>query len=849
MMNASRGSISALFLLAGVAVPHVHAGEEGAKPDTKASEKVTLARDTGEFELLVVGPDGKPVPGARIELRGDQLPTAEQIRRGTFDRKHAYGTVAKADAEGRLVVKLPTEPKRFRVSITAPGFGPYWAGWTSDEHEEPVPARFTAELEAGWSVGGIVVDDQGKPVAGVSVHPSIAFKKRPGDSESLYVGETAQTDAAGKWRFDSVPVSTERVWVEIQHADFMPNRRDLSRQEFGLELKQEPTVKIAMLRGLTVTGKVTDEKRVAIAGARVHTQFANDRREAKTGKDGTYRLAGCEPKIAKLVVSAKGMATDMQQVNIEPQMEPVNFAMQPGGKIRIRVLDENGKPVPKARIFFQRWRGDFFAYSEFDGVNQYADEKGVWEWNEAPLDEFQADICPPDGMQLGRQSLIARDEEYVFRTTPALVITGKVIDAETKKPIEKFTVTPGVRFNADQMSWSQNQRFAATEGKYQVRHVHDAFAHLVRIEAAGYQAALSRDIKSNEGKVSIDFELQKAADIAATVLTPEGKPAAKAQVAVGIAGAQINIHNGTFGQQTYATKLETDETGRFRFPQPDTPFQLVILHPTGWAHVKDTLAGIPDEITLTGWARVTGTFRVGSELAPHAPLEIHSSDLISYRKDEPHIRSQHETTTDKDGRFVFERVIPGKARIGRQMVFMVEQGATEVTSSCRTPVTLPAGDTTELELGGTGRPVIGRLQPPEGFGGKVNWKLASISTEVRIVEPPGLKPPDIPAAVRQDPAKLAAWRREWLQTPEGKAWTNAYEGMRRLRDSTPHFWASAGSDGTFRIDDMPAGNYSLSVRLDGNVRLSLPELRFTIKPMKNGRSDEPLDLGDLTLEN
>src|SRR5262249_6242433 len=141
------------------------------------------------------------------------------------------------------------------------------------------------------------------------------------------------------------------------------------------------------------------------------------------------------------------------------------------------------------------------------------------------------------------------------------------------------------------------------------------------------------------------------------------------------------------------------------------------------------------------------------------------------------------------------------------------------------------------------------LRPPEGFVGKVNWKLANISAEVRIVEPPGMKPPAIPAEFREDPAKRAVWWRQWQQTPEGKAWTSAYEGMQRLRDSTPHFWASAVSGGNSRIDDRPAGNYSLSVRLDRNLRLKLPELRFTIKSMKNDRSDEPLDLGDLTLEN
>ena len=88
-------------------------------------------------------------------------------------------------------------------------------------------------------------------------------------------------------------------------------------------------------------------------------------------------------------------------------------------------------------------------YFEFDHVNQYADKNGVWVWNEAPLDEFKADICPPDGMQLRMQPLIAREEEYVFRTPAALVVSGKVIDAVTKKPIKKFRVVPGVRSSED----------------------------------------------------------------------------------------------------------------------------------------------------------------------------------------------------------------------------------------------------------------------------------------------------------------------------------------------------------------------------------------------------------------
>src|SRR6266446_9429540 len=110
-----------MLVLTTVLLQQPGAGEESPKPKSRPAadkkdavqpvksqtgEKTTLARDTGEFELLVVGPDGKPVPGVRMELRGDPLPTAEQIHRGIFDHKHAYGTFVNADAKGRLVVKL-----------------------------------------------------------------------------------------------------------------------------------------------------------------------------------------------------------------------------------------------------------------------------------------------------------------------------------------------------------------------------------------------------------------------------------------------------------------------------------------------------------------------------------------------------------------------------------------------------------------------------------------------------------------------------------------------------------------------------------------------------------------------
>src|SRR5262249_19779467 len=148
--------------------------------------------------------------------------------------------------------------------------------------------QFTAELDAAWSVGGVIVDADGKPIESVKIRPSIAFKKRPGDSGTLYSGTMLTTDAAGKWHFDSVPVSMNEVYVEINHARFQPVPRGLTRAEFGRERGREPVAKVTLARGLTLTGKVTDDAGRPIDGALIRTKFHNDLRQAKTGPDGVY---------------------------------------------------------------------------------------------------------------------------------------------------------------------------------------------------------------------------------------------------------------------------------------------------------------------------------------------------------------------------------------------------------------------------------------------------------------------------------------------------------------------------------------------------------------------------------
>ena len=145
------------------------------------------------FELQLVGPDGKPVSRGKLAFVTVRLPSAEQVKVGEFVRANNYSARVKTDSDGKLAVELPKVAKYFSIDIEVPGYGPYWAAWRSAERSEDLPEKFVAELDAGWSVGGIVTDSDGKPVKGATINPSIEFKKRPGDESQLGVGTDVKT--------------------------------------------------------------------------------------------------------------------------------------------------------------------------------------------------------------------------------------------------------------------------------------------------------------------------------------------------------------------------------------------------------------------------------------------------------------------------------------------------------------------------------------------------------------------------------------------------------------------------------------------------------------------------------
>jgi hypothetical protein len=778
------------------------------------------------IRVKVVDPDGKVVSNPKFETR-------------TYPQTSVQTT---SSPEG-TIFKIAGRPRFFHFMIKMPGYAPYIGRWDASDHPEKLPTEFTAKLGKGWRIGGIVVDEDGKPVAGAEVNPSIEFEKRPGDNQQFGTGDRVTTDAEGCWSYPSVPDTDQEVSAEFHHPDVMPGWNTLARSTYELEEGEEPHAEIRMSRGVALTGRIVDDSGQPIVGAQLRSQISNVMRQASTDKEGKFTLTGCKAGPTRVVISSPGKATMLEIVDAAADMQPLELTMQPGGHLRIRVLDPDGKPSPKARVFLQEWKGHV-NYFEFDHINTYADDNGVWEWNEAPLDDIVADISPRQGMQLPRQKFKARAEEYVVTLNRPLEISGTVVDAETKQPIEKFRVVPGTARGGGDVFWNENESFEVSNGKFSQRITYPGEGHLVRIEADGYKPTESRVVKPIEGAVTITVELHKGENIEATVLKPNGEPALEAVAYLGRSGSQIMMNNGDVDpRSTYAPKLALDAEGKFRFMEIDDPFEIVIVDDSGFANIKSSDGPVPAEIKLQPWARIKGVFMVGSKPAANMSLEFMPDRSGSFDNSGPRIFPRYYFTTNGEGQFEGDRLYPGKGGVGRRIVHMVDTGATEVTSSMRVKIELKSGETTEVKIGGTGKPVIGQFLPVEDATVQPMWRFAQVSVSAG-------KAPKPPAWPKEDTSQeeRTKWWQEWIKTEAGKTWQKQTEEYQELSATSPHFNASVASDGKFRIDDMPAGDYGLSLYFDDQANGILPRYEFTVPPIEGERSDEPLDLGEIRLE-
>ena len=152
--------------------------------------------------------------------------------------------------------------------------------------------------------------------------------------------------------------------------------------------------------------------------------------------------------------------------------------------------------------------------------------------------------------------------------------------------------------------------------------------------------------------------------------------------------------------------------------------------------------------------------------------------------------------TDRAGRFVFPRVPPVKSSVRAQISVFRES---PIRSSRSVPLDPQPGQRIELDLGGAGVSVTGRVVLVRR--GDDEGRPPPVDATILIRREPGIEPP---AELRSLGFDV---RRGWNPT-----WTGTLEGL-AYRETLHHHFVTLDRDGRFQISGVPAGDYDFAITL------------------------------------
>jgi len=800
------------------------------------SKKGPVATTGESLRVRALDKAGKPLSQATI------IASVWTDQKG-FKKTREYPT----DAEGNATVLLPKTLTILRLWAYHGGYVGKFVNFETNRRltNFTVPKEYTFRLTPGTAIGGVVRDEEGRPIAGALVQPDIDYNAvDPEDKVRLSLSdaqsEGVKTDAEGRWKIADVP--STGVTLSVSHPNYLSDARPgemQKAQNVTNEALLAGTAAIVMRRGLDVTGTVTDPEGKPVENALIlpgdEPHFRREGQNFRTDAAGRYQLPPSAAGPLRVTVVAKGWMPDTRVVDVAAPRTTADFQLRPGKTLRLRFVDQAGKPVPKVYVRIDRWRKSQALYNyEHPGVQdthipRQADARGVFEWTWAPNDPVTYHY-EQRGYGEADVSLAADGEEHVLTINPQLAISGTVRDAQTGQPIDAFLAMPLVHFRPDFSFVPRYQARRETQGRFRLELDRGDIEHGVQIEAFGYRLfRTSKRYRIGDADPELDVRLEPAPRCTGRLLSADGHPLSDANIYVATPYQHLDLDDLKDRDLAITSNycVHPDEQGKFEIISQIEPYTLVVVAPEGYAELRRSPEQELGEIRLQAWAKVTG--RLIQSGKPVANCQVTLHPIRFQGGDQPNISSGLYTTTGEDGSFRFERVPPVPCHVRGYLHFSRES---PLHSSQSMPLRPAPGETIDVPLGGEGSDVSGQLvveNAPPDFD--YHFSLSYL-----VARRPGIEPPEAVARLGFDASR--GWSDAFRSTQEGQA----------ILDTLHHYFVKPQPDGRIRISGVAPGDYDLAINLYGSTEGCLVHpvatrvIRLTVPEGKSS-----LDLGRLSI--
>ncbi len=776
------------------------AGQSVAAADEAPASPTNLMLPTNAatLRLTILAADAKkPVPSVEVECTTTK---DKQQTQAKFQPRR----------DGVCDVYYPKDADALILVTRTDGFADTILHWEPAKGDT-IPANYTLRLVRAVHMGGYVRDEKGAAVTAIKLEfrrngaredPAVILSHENHEFKSM----EAVTDAEGRWRLDRMaPEVFPRAAAFIDHPEYLFKVELFERKETQEELRKDAFV-LKLSPAPKVHGTVVDARGNPISGAEIivgeyKPGGGGPFEEVFSLADGSFVAKRVQPEATRVSFNAKGFVPKIIKLEANTDPGPLQVVLEKGRTLNLRVVAPEGRPVSGGKVLAKLPDTVAATLASTDSEGKATVQVGQAE----PL-EYRVEAAGFKLVSVAAPGADGEERTIVLAREAGIAVSGTVTDATTGQPVRAFRVVCGaglltglsatnVTFEPSHFS---EDWFKFGNGKFRLEPNHYLGVYsdvhrrgfMLRFEADGYAPVLSRAIHSDEGEVQLHVALVPAQTVQVTVLNPNGRPAADAEVGLVRPGLGIQITRERHLENRLGAEiLAVDSKGAFPLPPDESVKQVIAVNSFGFAAASTAELAREPVLRLRPFGRVEGQWLVGNKSVAGRELTLGLTPLAGAAYDLDCL-----TKTDSEGRFAIPQVPAGNYQLMR---YIPVGGQGVSTLQHLADVEVRPGETTNVTP--CGYEVSVRVRWPEGLARSKSTVLGV--SLITPATPPVLRPPP---EIVGDPQALA----QWLRSPEVAARTTATRRY-ELVESAEGVWTAEGVQ--------PGADYALEATLMDEV--------------------------------